>query len=331
MTTPNKAVFSKIEAAIKKGKKFFIAGHQNPDGDSLGSTLAMASLLSNMGKQVFAFSNDKPGDDLHFLPDLINVHFGPESLPERPDFDTVILLECSDNQRGGDLSKIFARAKTVINIDHHITGESYGDINYIQPAASSTAEIITQLFEYLRQKPNAEEATNLYTGLVTDTARFLHSNTTAEALRVASVLVECGASIQTINTIIYNTRPYKELKLLGRSLEKLKLHSADRIAEITLTAADFRRLKTNPEHTQGIVSKPVMIPTVEVSVLLRQEPDRIAVNLRSKGKIDVSMIAQKFGGGGHARAAGFKQAGAELKTVKKQILAALKAEVKKLK
>jgi phosphoesterase RecJ-like protein len=171
----------------------------------------------------------------------------------------------------------------------------------------------------------------LYTGLVTDTARFLHSNTTAEALRVASVLVGCGADIHTINEVLYNTRPYKELKLLGRALEKLKLLYKNKIAEITLTAADFKLLKTKPQHTQGIVSQPIMIPSVEVSVLLREEPGRIAVNLRSKGKIDVSRIAQKFNGGGHMRAAGFKQNGGKLDIIKKQILSAVKSEVSKLK
>jgi phosphoesterase RecJ-like protein len=330
MKRQNNKVFAKIEAALKKGSSFFVAGHQNPDGDSLGSTLAVASLLKRMGKKVYAFSNDRPGDDLLFLPSLDTIHFG--ALPSAEEtFDTMILLECSDTKRGGDLSAIFKSAKTVINIDHHITGENYGDINYIAPKASSTAEIITQIFEYIEIKPSKDEATNLYTGVVTDTARFLHSNTTAEALRVASVLVGCGADVQTINSVIYNTRPYKELKLLGRALEKLNLLYKNKIAEITLSASDFKLLKTDPRHTQGIVSQPIMIPSVEVSVLLREEPGRIAVNLRSKGKIDVSRLAQKFNGGGHMRAAGFKQAGGKLDSVKKQILSAVKTEVAKLK
>lgn len=331
MAKQTKVIFKKIQSALNKGRKFFVAGHQNPDGDSLGSTLAVASLLRRVGKEVYAFSNDRPGDDLHFLPGLDKINFGAAALPAAGNFDTMILLECSDKKRGGDLSKFFEAAKTVINIDHHRTGENYGHLNYIDAAASSTAEIITQLFEFLGKKPTKDEATNLYTGVVTDTARFLHSNTTAEALRVASVLVAAGADIQTVNTVIYNTRPYKELKLLGRSLEKLKLHANDRIAEITLTAEDFKLLKTNPTYTQGIVSQPIMVPSVEVSVLIREEAGRIAVNLRSKGKVDVSMIAQKFGGGGHARAAGFKQTGGVLKDVKKQILAVLGAEVSKLK
>ena len=320
--------FKAIKKAIKKGRKFFVAGHQNPDGDSLGSTLAVCSYLRRQGKEVYAFSNDRPGEDLFFMPDINTVNFSV--LPDEFDFDTMILLECSDKNRGGNFEPLFNTAKTVINIDHHITGQEYGTINYINAQASSTAEIITQLFEYLDADITPDEATCLYTGLVTDTGRFLHSNTSAESLRVGSVLLCAGADIQKINTVIYNTKPYKELKLLGRALEKLTLHNNNTLAEITLEAKDFELLGVDPRHTQGIVSQPVMIPTVEVSVLIREEPDRIAVNLRSKGKIDVSKIAILFGGGGHARAAGFKVEGAKLDEIKTRLITSVIKEIAKL-
>ncbi|MDR0734929.1 MAG: DHH family phosphoesterase, partial [Elusimicrobiota bacterium] len=126
-------VFAQIAAALKKGQRFFVAGHQNPDGDSLGSTLAVSSLLRRMSKHVYAFSNDRPGDDLYFLPGLRSVNFG--KLPAENNYDTLVLLECSDKKRGGPLDALFDTAKTVINIDHHITGENYGTINYIAPYA----------------------------------------------------------------------------------------------------------------------------------------------------------------------------------------------------
>ncbi len=320
--------FKKIAKALKKGKKFFVAGHQNPDGDSLGSTLAVCGFLRSIKKEVYAFSNDRPGEDLFFMPGIKNVNFSV--LPDEFDFDTMILLECSDRNRGGNLEPLFSTVKTVINIDHHITGEEYGNINYINAQASSTAEIITQLFEYMKVDIPKDTATCLYTGLVTDTGRFLHSNTTAESLRVASVLLSAGADIQAVNTVIYNTKPYKELKLLGRALEKLNLLNNSTLAEITLTSADFELLGVDPRHTQGIVSQPIMIPSVEVSLLLREEPGRIAVNLRSKGKIDVSRIAVLFGGGGHARAAGFKVEGAQLEEIKTRLIASVIKEISKL-
>ncbi len=293
--------------ALKNGQHFFVAGHLNPDGDSLGCTLAVTSLLERMGKTVYAYAAPAVGNDLKFLPGLNKVHIG--ELPPQPAFDTVILLECSDRQRGGDLESILRPAQTLINIDHHLVSDAYGDVNYIDSGASSTAEIIFQLFETSGPDgwlPTPDEATCLYTGLVTDTGRFVHSNTTAEALRVASALVALGADVQQINQVIYFTKSYIELKLLGRALEKMEMRFDNKYSQIILTKRDFETFGATPAQTQGIVSQPTMIPGVEISALIKEEPDKVSVNLRSRGKADVSQIAQQFGGGGHARAAGFK-------------------------
>lgn len=296
-----------IWQALLRGKKFFIAGHLNPDGDSLGCTLAMSSLLQRLGKTVYAYAAPAVGNDLKFLPGLAQVHVG--ELPTNPDFDTVLLLECSDRKRGGDLEQILLAAKTLINIDHHLVSDAYGHVNHIDSSASSTAEIIFQLYEASGEEnilPTPDEATCLYTGVVTDTGRFVHSNTTAEALRVASALVALGANVQQINQIIYFTKSYIELKLLGRALEKMEMHFDNKYSQIILTKRDFETFGALPSQTQGIVSQPTMIPGVEISALLKEEPDKVSVNLRSRGHADVSRIAQHFGGGGHARAAGFK-------------------------
>lgn len=293
--------------AIRAGKKFFIAGHLNPDGDSLGCTLTMTSLLERLGKTVYAYADPAVGNDLKFLPNLEKIHVGV--LPANPDFDTVILLECSDRQRGGDLESVLKPAKTLVNIDHHLVSDAYGHVNHIDSVASSTAEIIFQLFEASGEDnllPPPDEATCLYTGLVTDTGRFVHSNTTAEAMRVGSALVALGADVNKINQVIYFTKSYIELKLLGRALEKMEMRFDNKYSQIILTRRDFETFGATPAQTQGIVSQPTMIPGVEVSALIKEEPDKVSVNLRSRGSADVSRIAQLFGGGGHARAAGFK-------------------------
>lgn len=305
-----------IWQALNRGKKFFIAGHLNPDGDSLGCTLAMTSLLERLGKTVYAYAAPAVGDDLKFLPGLDKVHVA--ELPQKADFDTVILLECSDRQRGGNLEDILRAAQTLINIDHHLVSDAYGHVNHIDSGASSTAEIIFQLFEESGEEhllPTPQEATCLYTGLVTDTGRFVHSNTTAEALRVASALVALGADVQQINQVIYFTKSYIELKLLGRALEKMEMRFDNKYSQIILTKRDFETFGATPAQTQGIVSQPTMIPGVEISALIKEEPDKISVNLRSRGAADVSRIAQEFGGGGHARAAGFKVTGKTLSEV----------------
>ena len=299
-----------IWKALHAGKKFFIAGHLNPDGDSLGCTLTMTSLLERLGKTVYAYAAPAVGNDLKFLPGLEKIHVGV--LPEHPDFDTVLLLECSDRKRGGDLESVLTQAKTLINIDHHLVSDAYGNVNHIDSAASSTAEIIFQLFEASGEAnllPTPSEATCLYTGLVTDTGRFVHSNTTAEALRVGSALVALGADVNQINQVIYFTKSYIELKLLGRALEKMEMRFDNKYSQIILTRRDFEAFGATPAQTQGIVSQPTMIPGVEVSALIKEEPDKVSVNLRSRGGVDVSRIAQTFGGGGHARASGFKVTG----------------------
>ena len=305
----------RVWQAIEKGNKFFVAGHLNPDGDSLGCTLTVTSLLERLGKQVYAYASPAIGADLKFLPNLEKIHVGV--LPENPDFDTVILLECSDRQRGGDLENILSQAKTLVNIDHHLVSEAYGDVNHIDSGASSTAEIIFQLFEASDDMllPTPDEATCLYTGVVTDTGRFVHSNTTPEALRVASALVALGADIAQINQVIYFTKSYIELKLLGRALEKMQMRFDNKYSQIILTKRDFETFGATPAQTQGIVSQPTMIPGVEVSALIKEEPDKVSVNLRSRGSVDVSKIAQTFGGGGHARAAGFKVTGKSVEQV----------------
>ena len=299
-----------IWKALHAGKKFFIAGHLNPDGDSLGCTLTMTSLLERLGKTVYAYAAPAVGNDLKFLPGLEKIHVGV--LPEQPDFDTVLLLECSDRKRGGDLESVLTQAKMLINIDHHLVSDAYGNVNHIDSAASSTAEIIFQLFEASGEAnllPTPAEATCLYTGLVTDTGRFVHSNTTAEALRVGSALVALGADVNQINQVIYFTKSYIELKLLGRALEKMEMRFDNKYSQIILTRRDFEAFGATPAQTQGIVSQPTMIPGVEVSALIKEEPDKVSVNLRSRGGVDVSRIAQTFGGGGHARASGFKVTG----------------------
>lgn len=139
------ASLEQIWQAVRNGKKFFIAGHLNPDGDSLGSTLTMTSLLERLGKEVYAYCAPAIGNDLKFLPGLNKIHVGV--LPDQPDFDTVILLECSDRKRGGDLESVLSQAKTLINIDHHLVSDDYGDLNHIDSVASSTAEIIFQFLK----------------------------------------------------------------------------------------------------------------------------------------------------------------------------------------
>ncbi len=292
----------RIANALQSGKRFFLAGHLNPDGDTLGSSLALASVLKRMGKYAYIYSADPVPENLEFMPGIRAVHVG--RLP-RGKFDAVVLLECSNPGRSGSLKGIEKRAGCLINIDHHRTAENYGDINLIDSFSSSTAELIYQLFYQMRVSLTASEATCLYIGIATDTGRFHYPATRPHTFETAARLLEAGAKAAMVNNHIYATRAFPAVKLLGRALEKLELLHSGRLAVSVLTKSDYESLNAESQHSEDIVNYGIMIPGVKVSVLIREE-NVIGVNFRSKGKLDISAAAKRLGGGGHRNAAGCK-------------------------
>lgn len=309
----------RIAGVIRRGKTFFLAGHLSPDGDTLGCSLALASVLRRMGKHACIYSSDPVPENLRFMPGIKSIHVG--KLPKR-DFDVMILLECSNPKRAGDLKNLAARTRCLINIDHHRTAEAYGDINLIDPFSSSTAELIYQLFGTMKVRITAMEATYLYVGIVTDTGRFQYPATRPRTLETAARLIEAGARASHVNDRIYCTKVFPALKLLGRALEKLQLLDSGRAAVSVLNASDFANASASSQHTEDIVNYGLMIPGVIISVLFREEKDIIAVNFRSKGRLDVSALAKRFGGGGHRNAAGCKLK-TSLENAKKMVIKAL--------
>ena len=189
--------------AIGRGKSFFLAGHLNPDGDTLGCSLALASVLRRMGKYVYIYSSDPVPENLWFMPGIRSIRV--RKLPKR-DFDVMILLECSTPGRAGDLKNLETRAKCLINIDHHRTAETYGDINLLDPLSSSNAELIYQVFTSMKVRITALEATCLYVGIVTDTGRFQYPATRPHTLETAARLLEAGARASHVNDRIYSTK-----------------------------------------------------------------------------------------------------------------------------
>ncbi len=314
-----------VVKAIKKGRTFFLAGHQNPDGDTIGCGLCMASVLRRMGKKAFIFSTDPIPANLQFLPGVKKIAVG--KLPSRREYDVVLLMECSSPSRAGDIGDILGKAGAVVNIDHHRTFEPYGDVNYVVPTASSTAELVAGLLARMGVKLTADEATCLYTGVATDTGRFHYPSTTGRTMRMAAGLLEAGAEAAKVNTLVYSTKPLAAVKLLGRALENLVVLDDGKAAVTRLTAKDFKDCSAQSQHTEDIVNYGLMVPGTEVSILFREEPEkgRTAVNFRSKGRVDVSRIAKMFGGGGHKNAAGLKSS-LSLGEIEKKVLAALRKE-----
>lgn len=305
MTNPMRTLdleteFKRLEDLIVNSETFFLAGHLNPDGDTIGSMLAITSVLKRLGKKARMFSQDPVPENLRFLPQVGSIR----SRPPAGKFDAAILLECSNPARGGNLEPVLKRAAKVVNIDHHKTSEFYGDINIVEPHSSSTAEIVYRLFYNMNVKVTRREASCLYTGIVTDTGRFHFPATSPRTLEVASRLLETGFKFSRVNDLLYATKAYEGLKLLGRALESLELLSGGKLAVLTLKASDFKELGARPEHTENAINFGLMPPGVKVAVMFREEEDRVSVTFRSRGHLDMSVVAKSFGGGGHRNASG---------------------------
>ncbi|MEK7721988.1 MAG: bifunctional oligoribonuclease/PAP phosphatase NrnA, partial [Elusimicrobiota bacterium] len=312
--------FKRLEDLIVNSGTFFLAGHLNPDGDTIGSMLAIASVLKRLGKKVRMFSQDPVPENLRFLPHAKNIRSRLPSASAR--FDAAILLECSNPARGGNLEPVLKRAAKVVNIDHHKTSEFYGDINIVEPYSSSTAEIVYRLFYNMNVKVTRREASCLYTGIVTDTGRFHFPATSPRTLEVASRLLETGFKFSRVNDLLYATKTCEGLKILGRALDSLEMKAGGKLAVFTVKASDFKELGARSEHTENVINFGLMPPGVKVAVMFREEDDRIGVTFRSRGHLDVSVVAKTFGGGGHRNASGCRIKGT-LQTAREKVLGAL--------
>ncbi len=325
MFASHQATLASIARVIKKNSTFFIAGHLKPDGDTVGTALALASLLSRLKKKAFVYSKEPVPDYLKFLPGVRSITITEKVTRS---FDCAIILECYNLERMGSLIDA-VQAKTLINIDHHASFTKFGHINYINSAASSSAEQLFSLFDHFHLPLTTKEAICLYTGLVTDTGRFQHSNASPTAHRVAAALIEAGVKPEILYDKIYGTKSMPALKLLGNALSALTLDCSNRIAYFQITRSMYRRTSATPMDTEEIINYAVMVPGVVVGILFREndEPGVIKVSFRSKGDINVSAIARQFDGGGHRNAAGCSIAGS-IGAVTKKVIAHICKELK---
>ena len=307
--------FKRLEDLIANSRTFFLAGHLNPDGDTIGSMLAIASVLKRLGKKVRLFSQDPVPENLRFLPQARSIH----SRVPAGKYDAAILLECSNPARGGNLEAVLKRAGNVVNIDHHKTSEFYGDINIVEPHSSSTAEIVYRLFYNMNVNVTRREASCLYTGIVTDTGRFHFPATSPRTLEIASRLLETGFKFSRVNDLLYATKACEGLKILGRALESLELKAGGRLTVLTLKDSDFKELGARSEHSENVINYGLMPPGVKAAVMFREEEGRVSVTFRSRGHLDMSAVAKAFGGGGHRNAAGCRMKGT-LHAVREKVL-----------
>ena len=299
----------KIINYINEGNYFIVTSHVNPDGDNIGSTLSMYYYLKSINKNVYYVLDDDIPLNLKFLLKDIEILNSEDFTKLNLEKFNLIALDCGDLGRICIDKKLIDKASKLICIDHHASNDNYGDFNYVVPEASSTCELVYNLFKKINETTNMQVidskiATALYAGVVTDTGKFTYSNTHPSTFDMAKDLLILGANSNKVICEVYGNNPYNYYKLLGEALNTLNIINK-KIAVITLTKDMLSRNNVSFKDTDGITPFCRDIENVEVGILVKEKSqNEIKISLRSKNYVDVSQIAKVFNGGGHVRAAG---------------------------
>lgn len=318
---------------LADSKKVAILSHTTPDGDSIGTSLALWEAIKNMGKAAEVFSADTLPYVYSFLPHAQKWQ-QVDALPAG--YDTLVILECANLGRTGLLSSgnnpssssADAGGVKLINIDHHLVNEKFGLVNWVEEKAPAVGEMVYRLLLELGVKITPSIATNLLAAIVTDTGSFRYSSTTPAALRAAAHLLELGASVVDLNESLNLQKRLTELHLLGRVLKTMEMDQRYGIAWMEVTSEMLEASGGMMEETEEFVAVPRTLAGVKVALLFKEfGPQLTKVSLRSRGKADVARIARGFGGGGHENAAGCRLE-KPLGETKKLVLAATREYLK---
>jgi bifunctional oligoribonuclease and PAP phosphatase NrnA len=305
---PESADLAAVADALRADERFIVTTHENPDGDALGSLVAMTLALRELGKDVtmYLFGEVPIPKEYEFM-QFAGLVRGPN-----PDSSAavVVALDCANERRLGPETALLERAKLVVDIDHHHDNTRFGKVNLIVGDASSTGEILADVFTALGVELTPEIAEALYIAVVTDTGRFQYANTTAKALRLAAELVEAGADVHRVFQGVYENVAFAKLKLVARALENAEVFEGGRVIVSHLEREDFDAAGAEEPYSEGIIDYLRAVEGAELAALIREPPTangpthRISLRTTEEG-LDVSAIARKSGGGGHRQAAGF--------------------------
>ena len=289
-------------SAIQSAGSVLLFGHVNPDGDTLGSVLALKLRLERMGKRVQAMVDGFVPDYLAFLPGAESV-MNAEAVPQA--FDLAIAVDVASSDRLGKCEALFASAQKTAVIDHHGTNPGYAQINMIDEHAPATAILLYRLFGQIELPMTQEEAICLYTALSTDTGNFIYDSTNAESFAMMSGLMEAGLPLADISRVLFRQKELLHVRLLGEVLPSLRVTGNGKIAGLCLTLEQMQRVGANGGHTEGIVNYAIDLEGVGMAYFAREvEPGKVKVSLRALQPFAVDQVAAKFGGGGHRLAAG---------------------------
>ena len=327
MKRENYAAAKKLIAA---SKRILVSGHLSPDGDSLGSMIALTRLLRNAGYEAFATADlnalGKPGF-LEGVEDLIPVR----KLKRQRKFDLFIAVDCASFERMPPEVRPVAEKLSKICIDHHVTNDgSFADVSIVDPEASSTGELVWQVAKWNEWKLDRAISEALWVAIVTDSGRFAYDSTKPGTMRAAGDLLKHGVRTALINDILYGTFPKKAIELKRIAWRSLHVWKNRKVAEVTLTRDDFREVRGTKADAEDVIEIPRSVAKNEIALFFYQIPDRTKetrCSIRTRGDWDATVLAAKFGGGGHVKAAGCTIK-ASMGSAKRQMRAAVRELLK---
>jgi bifunctional oligoribonuclease and PAP phosphatase NrnA len=290
--------------ALRGAGRILLTMHRGPDGDALGSALALGCALREMGREVTVYNPDELPYNFRFLAGADRV---AKALPADAAYDVTVATDAGSADRLGPDVPPPPRRGVLLNLDHHITTEPFGDLNYVDPAAASVGILAYKIIQGLAHPLSRDAAECIYASILADTGCFRYSSTDPECLRIAAELLERGVDPWEMTVRVYEQQPLARMKLLAEVLNTLEVAPGGKLATITITRDMVARTGTHLDLTDGFINYARSIDGVEVAAAFREPEDGSRawrVSFRSRGNVDVSAIAQRFGGGGHKNAAG---------------------------
>ncbi|MGH7935819.1 MAG: DHH family phosphoesterase [Chthoniobacterales bacterium] len=317
--------FAEIAAVLRAHDFFLVLSHVRPDGDALGSEIAMGLVLQKLGKKVQVWNEEGLLEKFSFLPggDLVT---SPPNEPE--DFDVVLALDTATQQRLGDnVLAAIGHAKIWINIDHHPSNPRYGDLVHIDPIAPATGQIIFELLQSQDLPLDEAIADNLFAAISTDTGSFQYPNTTDRTFEIAAAILRCGIDVGRLSQRLYESYPRRRIELLRVLLDRMRFDAGGKVASFSLPLATATELGVIPEDNEGLIDHLRAIEGVIVAIFFEElENGKVRVSMRSKDeRADVCEICQSFKGGGHKLAAGARILGSLGDVAQRVIAAAVEA------
>lgn len=298
---------SKVVDEIRRHKRFLVSAHIDPEGDAVGSQLAIASLLRRIGKKVVIIAEDPLPASCMFLPRISSITLYKDLKGKGAGkFDCVVILDCPTLERIGRVKELIAEDTTVINIDHHISNAMFGDVNWVDPKAAAVGEMIFELSKKLKLELTKDEAETIYSAILIDTGSFRYSNTTAKTHMIAAELIGKGLDMNAIYEHLFELRSFQSTYLLGLVLSDIKKSRDGKIVWVWLTKQMLKESGASFDETENFIGLPRSVRGCKAALFFKETEKKgiFKVSFRGKKEVDVNKIASKFGGGGHTAASG---------------------------